>query len=316
MICTQCGKEIPKQAKFCPDCGAPAPEAAKPHFCMYCGAPLTPDSRFCENCGRQQNAEEEAPKVEMPAASEAPSAAVQSPVAAPAQIPTPSAASVVGVEAVRAAGRAATGGARTAGKIAKTVAIWTAVIAFVIGLATVCLKQFVGTPEETVETFFSSVERMDFDEMLECIDSKSSSQFRAMLGIAGDLFGSITGVGLDFEDLMTLMPSIMPPMEETGLEEMEVETVLYSDYSTNKIVQICNEANERGSLDGGYLGDNALLAFLEEHNISILGLENLIAETAIVKITDASGMAEYLPMVNEGGGDWRIVMNDLMTMYE
>lgn len=343
MTCTKCGNELSPQAKFCPLCGTPAPEDVKiPRFCMYCGNPVDSDTQFCEHCGKKIAPVEDSPAEETNSIDpnelsapqshdDRPSAPVSAPAPAPvsaapaasAVVPAAAAAAAspvaaaVKAEVVHAAGKAATGSVRSAGKIAKRIAIWTAVVAFVIGLATACLSYFVSSPEDTVEELFSAIEDFDYEAMLGCMDSKTESQFKAILGISGDLFGSITGIGLDFEDLLALAPSLAP---STGLDmpdmgDYEVETVLYTDYSAQKIQQICEQANNGEPIESGYLSDNEIISFLHKYHITLPGLENLLAKTAIVKVIDDSGIAGYLPMVNEGYGDWRILMPDLLSSF-
>ena len=47
--CTECGEEIPTNAKFCPNCGAK--QEAK--FCSECGEKLSASAKFCPNCGKK-----------------------------------------------------------------------------------------------------------------------------------------------------------------------------------------------------------------------------------------------------------------------
>ena len=46
--CISCGKEIPVQSKFCPECGANNSEKI-----CECGYKLTSDAKFCPNCGKK-----------------------------------------------------------------------------------------------------------------------------------------------------------------------------------------------------------------------------------------------------------------------
>lgn len=207
-------------------------------------------------------------------------------------------------------------GAKGAGNAAKTAAIWAAVVAFVIGAAVACLNFFVSPPEDTVTTLCASIEEMDYDGLLSCIDSKAEKQIRAVMGVSGDLFGSLTGISVDFEDLMTLMPSVSTDLETPDLDISEVQTVLYADCSTAKLMEYCETANNGGSIPEGYLSDNSIVSFLQEYNISLPGLENLIAEVAVVKLTLTSGESYYLPLINEGTGDWRILVQELLSDLE
>lgn len=347
MICTKCNSEIPNQAKFCPHCGTPAPEAVKtPRFCMYCGATVDANTQFCEHCGQRlappadTSAEEAAEPLDA-SGSSAPQAEnhapavtqntppVSAPVSAPvAAAPVVSAvgteavraaghaaapvATAVGAEVVRAAGQVATGSVRSAGRIAKRIAIWTVVVAFVLGLASACLSHFVPSPEETVDTLFSSIEELDYNAMLDCIDSKTGKQLRAIMGITGDLLGSLTGIDIDLEAFMDLAPAFGSYLEMPELGVFHAETVLYTDYSAKKIQQICMKANNGEAIDSGYISDNDIISFLNKYHLTLPGLENLLAKTAIVKVTDSTGAVGYLPMVNEGNGDWRILMEGFM----
>ncbi len=224
-----------------------------------------------------------------------------------------SAASSVATEVAHTAGAVAVAGVKKAGSTAKTIAIWAAVVAFIIGAATACLNFFVPAPEDTVDKLIESVEELKYDDMLSCFDSTTEKQIRAIMGISGDLFGSLTGISLDLEDLMAMAPSLAPYMETPDLGIADAETVLYADCSKNKLMQYCETANSGGSIPTGYLSDNDIVSFLMEYNISLPGLENLIAEVAVVKITLKTGEVGYLPLINEGWGNWRIPMMDLMS---
>jgi len=48
--CTSCGDRIRRGSKFCPHCGAAAPNTTKP--CPGCGNPVKAGSKFCPACGR------------------------------------------------------------------------------------------------------------------------------------------------------------------------------------------------------------------------------------------------------------------------
>ncbi len=242
----------------------------------------------------------------------------------PAQIPTPhipvapvaSATASVATEVAHAAGTVAVEGVKKAGSTAKTVAIWAVVLAFLIGAISACLAFFVPAPEDTVDNLIASVEELDYDKLLGCFDSKTEKQIRAVLGITGDLMGSLTGISLNWEDLMDMAPAMAPYLEIPDLGIADAETVLYADCSEKKIMEYCITANNGGSIPSGYLSDNEIVNFLMEYNISLPGLENLIAKTAIVKIVLPNGEVGYLPLINEGWGDWRIPLMDLAASLE
>ncbi len=49
-VCPKCGAEIGAKAKFCPECGADVNE----RVCKECGAKLKPSQKFCPECGAKQ----------------------------------------------------------------------------------------------------------------------------------------------------------------------------------------------------------------------------------------------------------------------
>jgi uncharacterized OB-fold protein len=51
--CTQCGKNITPNARFCPRCGTPVDTAPKEKICARCGAKNLPESVFCNQCGER-----------------------------------------------------------------------------------------------------------------------------------------------------------------------------------------------------------------------------------------------------------------------
>jgi hypothetical protein len=48
LICTSCKQPLRQGAKFCDNCGAPAPSSRN---CRSCAKPLRPGARFCDECG-------------------------------------------------------------------------------------------------------------------------------------------------------------------------------------------------------------------------------------------------------------------------
>ncbi len=54
MTCSNCGKEVDADAKFCPHCGQnlkEAPSQSGGNTCAECGAELKPGAKFCAACG-------------------------------------------------------------------------------------------------------------------------------------------------------------------------------------------------------------------------------------------------------------------------
>lgn len=53
MKCTNCGKEIPENSKFCLECGAAVVQ--EKITCKKCGQALPSGAKFCNNCGETVN---------------------------------------------------------------------------------------------------------------------------------------------------------------------------------------------------------------------------------------------------------------------
>jgi hypothetical protein len=335
MKCIHCGAEISENANFCPVCGQNS--GKQPNFCMNCGSKVEWNMQFCETCGKpieklnQQQEEPEDVSEDVKEAAEKvaehfqespvqPQAPVQAPVqpqpVVHAAAPVASAGAQVGAEVVRATGKVAVEGVKKTVSTGKKIAIIAAVVVFIIGALTACLNLFVPAPDETVENFFASVEELDYEKMLGCMDKKTESTIRATLGITGDLLGSFTGISLDLEDIMALGPSMAPIVDTPDMGIESVETVFYSDCSQKEIIQYCIDANSGKAIPDGYESDNALISFLDDYNLTLPGLENLIAKTALVKLTLETGETMYLPLINEGWGDWRIPLMDLSYAME
>ena len=81
--CTACGAAIAPGARFCTNCGAPAPvpqtkaPAVDVLFCTNCGMKIQPGAKFCTGCG----AKIAAPTAPVEEVSEAADLSVQEPVA-------------------------------------------------------------------------------------------------------------------------------------------------------------------------------------------------------------------------------------------
>ncbi len=342
MKCIKCGAEISENANFCPVCGQN--NSRTPNFCAHCGSKVEWNMQFCETCGKPieklpQNEEPETVSEDVKEAAEKlaeyiqeepvqPQAPVQTPVHTPVQpqqVVNPvvntathvaSAGAQLGAEVIRTTGKVAAEGVKKTVSTGKKLAILAAVVVFIIGALTACLNFFVSAPEDAVNDFFASMEELDYEKMLGCLDKKTESTIRAAMGITGDLLGSFTGISIDLEDVMAFGPSMAPIMDTPDMGIASVETVFYSDCSQKKMIDYCIRANEGQSIPDGYDSDNAVISFLDEYNLTLPGLENLIAQSALVKLTLETGEVMYLPLINEGWGDWRIPLMDLSMALE
>lgn len=61
ITCAACGKQLPKDTKFCSGCGAtvvrPEVDAPRAAVCQNCGVAVAPDAAFCASCGNKVEAE-------------------------------------------------------------------------------------------------------------------------------------------------------------------------------------------------------------------------------------------------------------------
>ena len=58
MRCSECGREIPDDSLFCPECGkqqtiGQKPQKEKMKRCTNCGCKIPEDSAFCPECGKR-----------------------------------------------------------------------------------------------------------------------------------------------------------------------------------------------------------------------------------------------------------------------
>lgn len=55
MICSNCGKQLPDDTKFCPECGTPIGGQTAPQkkYCKFCGAQIDIECVICPVCGKQ-----------------------------------------------------------------------------------------------------------------------------------------------------------------------------------------------------------------------------------------------------------------------
>src|SRR5690348_8121139 len=53
LTCSNCGKELPDDAKFCSECGTTViVQEKKPNYCANCFAELPEKAKFCLQCGK------------------------------------------------------------------------------------------------------------------------------------------------------------------------------------------------------------------------------------------------------------------------
>ncbi len=108
LVCGQCGAQIPRGAKFCESCGAPAPiprpipEASPPMtppksnstVCPNCGTPNPQLAKFCEKCGAKLSAGALAPTVALAPPIHQPQRAKTAPAPEPVMQPLAATASI------------------------------------------------------------------------------------------------------------------------------------------------------------------------------------------------------------------------------
>ncbi|MBU7042008.1 MAG: SPFH domain-containing protein [Theionarchaea archaeon] len=52
--CSNCGMQVPRNAKFCPNCGTAMETVSAGMKCSKCGSDVPAGSKFCPNCGEKQ----------------------------------------------------------------------------------------------------------------------------------------------------------------------------------------------------------------------------------------------------------------------
>lgn len=83
-------------------------------------------------------------------------------------------------------------------------------------------------PEETLKAFEVSVNELDVNGMMECMDEKTKKSITAGMDIAMDLFGALTDVDLGFgaEDLLAALPLFQGfiPVDSADYPTVEFKT--------------------------------------------------------------------------------------------
>ncbi len=166
-------------------------------FCFKCGAQNAEGQSFCGNCGTSlvSNAPLQG---QQPAGGQGYYQGGQpgpytpqgyQPPAQPGYYPQPGYGQTVVMTAPRKSG-------------VKTVVIVLLVIALLVG-AFLAYQHFFGQqPRDTVAKFFNSLNNMDINGMVSCLDPMTEKAFKATAGLLSDL------IGFDMQYVIDLLPSL------------------------------------------------------------------------------------------------------------
>lgn len=98
-----------------------------------------------------------------------------------------------------------------------TMAVWMS--------GCVALKTDEELIRDRVDAFIFAYNSGDIEGAFECFDAKSQHTYSAMLNIGNDLFGDITGLGLDISDLFALAVGT----SDGDLLSAEIDRVVITD---------------------------------------------------------------------------------------
>lgn len=199
-------------------------------------------------------------------------------------------------------------------KLVKVVLVVVIILALFVGGFCIYLQFFVPKPEKTIENFMKAIEEEEINDLIECCDPKVKKFFDSMLGLGGDLLGSLTKISVDLQDLLTVVSFLDISDDEEGIlgEAMSISdlrVVCYSDYSAKKLQKMIDEMSESeiNELSGKYLSNGSFYKTLHDAHLMLPKMENLGAKSClIVFYEEGSVEANYAVLGNYGSKGWRI----------
>lgn len=113
----------------------------------------------------------------------------------------------------------------------------------------------VPNPKKTIEQFQNATNALNIDEMLECFEPKVQKQSKALLNITSGIVGGITGLSIDFSDLVEILPLFAGlDVGETPNIKMVVSEIYYSGGIYEKI---CSSNGINNHVLGTLLAEDA-----------------------------------------------------------
>lgn len=171
-------------------------------------------------------------------------------------------------------------------KVAKRFITVILLLALIGGVIFVYLKQFSSSPQKTVEHFFDAYNTSDINGMVACMEPQTEQLLQGSTGIASALFGAITGVDLDFGDLIDLMPLFANTSFDSSEEIFitDIQIISYTPIADSEIIPL-------------------LIHYMPD-------LVNVLAKDAVVEFRiEGTDVTAQLEVVFYGNDGWRIPLD-------
>lgn len=206
-------------------------------YCHNCGVENKKENIFCENCGKKLFKE---------------------PIEQKETSGKKKVGKEVGKEILLTATNVTTSTITKSHYVIFKVGIITAVITFLLAVANYYCSYMVSSPDKVVQTFLEASDKLDYNTMVDCLDSKAQNLLNTGGNLAMGLIGSITGLSIDYSTATTLTSAFG--------ESMVTEE------------QKCHATNFKVEKVEG----ERLTAFVEQFGTKIKSIGNILGSTAIV----------------------------------
>lgn len=119
----------------------------------------------------------------------------------------------------------------------------------------VYVEFFTNKPEDTIEKYFESINSMDYLQLIECFEPSVQRVSNGILGISSSL------IGIDLEDVFSILPAIIPLAEEESLEYdvSNIHVITYQGKYINEKFQIKSEIYKK--IVGAFFADEVIVEF-------------------------------------------------------
>lgn len=247
-------------------------------YCHKCGTENKKENIFCENCGEKlysKTIDQQAKENKKGFVKE------------------------VGKELATTTVNVTTSTIKKSHHIAFKVGIITAIVAFIIAIANYYCTYMVSSPDKTVKTFMEASDKLDYNTMVECFDSKTQNLLNTGGNLAMGFIGAVTGFSLDFQTATTITSAFG---EEMVSEEQKCNATNFKveKIEGEKLSAFVEQFGTKIKSIGNVLGSTAIVSF-EVDNKSAC-----IANSNIAPSSSASRLKYQIEVKNYGKEGWKI----------
>lgn len=229
-------------------------------YCRYCGSIIKEGSNYCINCGKKIDSQLPYQKDDnlkqsnvLPGNGGYTQNNPQSPMAQAA------------LNLPLKAGKEVVNGSKKV--LHRCISIGLVII--LIGAAIIGYFTFyVPSPEDVVEECLDACDNLDIKAVIECLDPASQRELNSSMAVgkvASGIFGSISGIDIDYDALISAMPALL------GASGEEVEKINATDFkvisiSGDKFNNIVSKYGTTYKWLGNILGTEAIVQYRYKEN--------------------------------------------------